>query len=420
MQTRCFLALVWLTAAGCFDHPSRPGDPTPDAAAPVVDAALPAIDSAVPTPDGQLPDAAPTDGPSVDATVLTTTAMVAAACTGGTCTPSKIIGYWRNEWDRYAVKRTVRFQDVSANEHHLVVTDELGMPATLDFMPGIPVTLTVLNPGDSSSTGKHNLTGPELFRAVAWRRVRTADGEFRATHFDAVHVRRRSGADLSAVLEFVPINPGSFDLYCQIGVPNGNAYEAIVAGAVDPDLASTAGHAGKGAKLGAVVRAGLGVSIAQPVAALGADPRRPETHAVWANGARNEIYRSNPVRLYEFTDEEYAFLPANLTMTANVGYVVRVANPAENLRAHVFSASGFLTDSVIRKAQDADIEVESSTLTSIQLLVNSWMELFVVPTRGAMYGSYCDVGVQLNPDGTPKLTTGHAARGMVGSLMVSP
>ena len=51
------------------------------------------------------------------------------------------------------------------------VTDEAGNPATLDFQAGIPVSLTIVNPGDATSGGKHNVTAPELFRAVAWRAI---------------------------------------------------------------------------------------------------------------------------------------------------------------------------------------------------------------------------------------------------------
>ncbi len=40
---------------------------------------------------------------------------------------------------------------------------------------------------------------------------------------------------------------------------------------------------------------------------------------VWAAAVRDETYRASPVRLYEFTDEEYAFLPVNLALRANIG-----------------------------------------------------------------------------------------------------
>ncbi len=415
-----------LTLSGCLPQPDRPGDHD---GAVVVDAGNPAVDGAlVPDSDAGVPDldgAPPVDGardaaPAVDGGTLSVAAMLTSACTAGVCTPAKVVAYWRNEWDNYAVRRTIKFNDVSAAEHRLVITDEAGRPATLELEPGIPVTLTIINPGDTGSTGKHDITAPELFRAVAWRRARTLAGEYRAAQFDSFHVRRRSGSELSVTLEFVPMNAGTFDVYCQIGVPNGNAYEAIVAGTVDPDLLATAGHAGKGARTTATIRSGLAGTITQPVAALGADPRRADTNPVWATAVRDETYRASPVRLYEFTDEEYAFLPVNLALRANIGSVIRVSNPIDNLRAHVYSAATFLAESVIRKAQDDDVEVDSSTLTSVQLAVGAWMDLFVVPSRGATYGSYCDIGVQLNPDGTPKLNTGHALRGMVGTLTVAP
>jgi hypothetical protein len=408
-----------LSLAACFSKPDAPGSDG-------------AVDGAARMPDGQVRDAAADSGPDStvgdggvadagpDAAVLSVTGMLAVACPGGTCNPSKVVSYWKNDWDTYATKRTVRFQDVSTTEQHLVVSDAAGQPATLDFAPGVPVSLTVLNPGDTGSTGKHTLTAPRLFRAVAWRRARTIYGEYRAADFDSFSVRRRSGSDLSVVLDFVPINAGTYDVYCQIGVPNGNAYEAIVSGTVQPDLANTAGHAGKGARAIATIGSALGVSITQPTSSLGGDPRRLATASVWGQAVRDEAYRTDPVRLFEFTDDEFEFVPANVSLSANVGHVVRIANPSTNLKAHVYSASTFYGEAVLREVQDDDVEVETSTLTSIQILPGQWMELFVVPTVPATYGTFCDVGVQFNPDGTPKLTTGHAAKGMVGTVTVTP
>jgi len=236
-----------------------------------------------------------------------------------------------------------------------------------------------------------------------------------------VHVRRRAGSDLSAVLEFVPINAGSFDVYCQIGVPNGNQYDAIAAGTVEPDLVNTSGHAGKGAKATATITAATtALSVTYAASALGADPRRVPTNGIWANGVRNDTYRADPIDMFEFSDEEYAFIPSNPSLSIGVGYVLRLSNSPENLRAHVFSSSDFFEDSVVREVQDDDVEVESSTLKSFQVLVGDHMEVFAVPTLAGTYVWYCDVAVQLNPDGSPRLNTGHAARGMVGSLTVVP
>jgi hypothetical protein len=408
--------MVIFLVFGCGADDKPPGTPggDPDAADPA-DAASD-LDAEAAVDAAEIIDAE--SGP--DAVPLTVEAMLASACTGSSCTPSKIVSYWRNAWDDYAVKRTVRFHDLSATEHALDVTDEAGNPATLEFQAGVPVTITIVNPGDSTSTGKHNLTGPRFFRAVAWRRATSVLAEYRASHFDAVHVRRRAGADLTVVLQFVPMNPGSFDLYCQTGVPSGNQYEAIVAGSVTPNLTDPAGHAGKGARATATITTSFAQTISQPVAALASDPRRAASHAVWATGARDETYRADPVLFFEFTDEEYAFIPANLALTRDVGHVIRIENPAANLRAHAFASRPFYDSSVLMKAQDDDVEIETSTLTGAQALVNGWTELFILPTMAAAFTAYCEVGVQSMMDGTPNLATGHAGRGMVGSITVSP
>lgn len=422
MRPSVLACLVGALTLGACDHPAPPASSVdaPGAGADAGDD----VDGAVIVDAG--PDGAATDGggpdgggPTPDARPpLTVEAMLAAACSGTTCTPSKVVSYWRGEWDTYAVRRTITFVDVSATEHQMVVTDDAGAPATLDFTAGVPVSLTVVNPGDTRSTGKHDVTAPRLFRAVAWRRVKSLTSEVRAQTFDSIHVRRRSGADLSAVLEFVPMNPGTFDLYCATGVPHGAEYEAIVAGTATADLADPLGHAGKGAKLTVTIATASPVSISYTPAALASDPRRLATDAVWAAGARDETYRELPVRLYEFTDEEYAFLPANLTLRAGVGAVVRLENPLEDVRAHAFAAGTLYASSVLRELQDRDIEIETSTLTAVQLLVGGFAELFFVPTTPGTYADYCDIGVSTNPDGSPKLTSGHAGRGMVGAIRV--
>jgi hypothetical protein len=123
--------------------------------------------------------------------------------------------------------------------------------------------------------------------------------------------------------------------------------------------------------------------------------------------------------MFEFTDEEYGLIPGNVAVHVGKGTVLRVTNPS-TLRVHAFAAPTFLASAVQRKLQDEDCEVESSTFGSPQIAAGSWVEEFLVPTAANTYGSYCEIGVKLNPDGSPQLNTGHAGRGMVGTITVSP
>lgn len=413
MQGWRWLMLVAAVGCGADDGFTKPADAPADDAP--IDAAIDAMPDAPPD--------APLDGPPLPN--LSPQDMVATKCATGVCKASDVVAYWTANWDAFAIKRTVRFKETSATVFSMEVFDGNGVPSTLSFEAGRPVTLTIVNPGDTSSKGKHNFTTPQFYRAVAWRNAANDGVEYRAPNFDAIHVRRLTGTDRSMVLNFVPIVQGTYTGYCNTGVPNGSDYAAIVAGTVVPDLNATAGHAGLGMKTSLEVTGALGVTLDQQVdptrnPLLDADPRRRATDPVWATAVRNETYRASPIQMIEYTIEEFAIAPANINLLNGIGSVLRVVTPISNLFSHRLSSEGLFISSVLREAQDERGEVEASYLNAAQIRPGSFVELFVVPTVDGAFADYCGIAVARNPDGTPNLATGHAKTGMLGTIRVMP
>ncbi len=376
-------------------------------------------------------DDATAPAPNAGTVPLTVERMVATACVRGSCQASLVVRYWKDEWDTHAIRRTVRFVEVSPTEHTIEVTDEAGAPATLELESGRPVTLTVVNPGDGRSSGGHYFTAPVLYRSVAWRKAETGDAEYKAPHFDAFRVLRRDGTDNEVELYFVPMSAGTFSVYCEDGVTNGGAYAGIVSGASTPDLAT--GHAGLGMQatvrvtgdLGAWTDGGLAPRLEPEIypdrlAALDADPRRSESDPVWADGTRDETYRTPPIEAVEVSDTELAFVPANLNLTLGRGYVLAVQAAAANMRGHYYTAPDFFVRTVLRKAADSHADIHASYLTAVEVAIGRSTELYLVPVEVGRFEPYCQIGVRTHTDGWPVLTTGHAGLGMVGSITVRP
>lgn len=419
LATACAVNLL----AACFDN-ERPASDAGPADTVLADAFAdaPALSDAA--ADGDATTDAATDA-TADAPVLSVAGMIGAACPNGACKASAVIAYWKDAWASYAVKRTVRFKETSTTEYALEITDEKGAPASLTFAVGVPVTLTIVNPSVGSSA-MHNLTGPNFYRAVAWQRATTAEAEYRAPHFDAFSVRRSASVDRQVTLYFVPIVQGTSPLYCNTAVPDGARYAELVAGTSTAALTDPAGHAGKGMKTVATIQGTQNLSLDPEIlpsrdATLDADPRRYASDPVWANGARDETYRANPIGLLEYNNTEYGFTPVGVNLHKGIGTVLRFDNTfSTNESAHFFTATSFNASTVLRKAQDTSVEVEASYVTGVEALLGEAVEVFVVPTVVGTFTSHCQLGVKMLADGGPNLATGHAGKGMVGSVTVSP
>lgn len=105
----------------------------------------------------------------------------------------------------------VKSADWQAVQTVTVTIDEHGYtPENLTFAAGRPYKLELKNPSDKD----HYFTAPEFFRNVAWRKAMVnGQAEIKAPYFSAVEILKKGG---QLDLYFVPVNKGSYPVYCTI------------------------------------------------------------------------------------------------------------------------------------------------------------------------------------------------------------
>jgi uncharacterized cupredoxin-like copper-binding protein len=91
--------------------------------------------------------------------------------------------------------------EVVIGEHHYA-------PEVLKLAVNQPTRVVLVNKSDKA----HYWTAPDFFRAVATRKVQTAEAEVKAPYFSALEVYKGGTVEFF----FVPVNKGSFDVYCTI------------------------------------------------------------------------------------------------------------------------------------------------------------------------------------------------------------
>ena len=369
--------------------------------------------------DTSFVDAPPNNAPADALPMLSVSDMIDKSCEDGTCKASAIVAYWKDQWNTYATQRTVTFVETSPTVFGLRITDESDATASLEFAAGVPVTLTLRNPGDTRSTQPHFLTAPLFYRSVAFRKADSESAEYKGVGFDSFGVNWTQATDRELKLFFVPMASGAFDAYCESDVPNGGAYADIVKAVVTPDLDSSEGHAGKGMKDTITIVGDLGVTldpelVAGRVAALDGDSRRDSKHAVWQSGVHEQT-----LTLHENSPTSYEFRPATLTLTTGIGHAIAITNPNDNISKHYLTTPEFFVTTVMRHATDLDAEVRASYLRGVEVKQGGTAHLFVVPTTAGTYSSYCEIGVEDKPNGSPDFDTGHAGLGMAGTVMVT-
>lgn len=349
--------------------------------------------------------------------------MVTAACGGGRCASRAVVDYWRDVWSTHAQQRVVTFSGDATAGLHMGVTDPTGAAAALTFQAGVPVTLTVRNPGPQV-TGRHYLSAPDFFHTAAWRKVETVDAEYKAPYFYAVGLAYDPATTTEVELQFIPMAPGTWTAYCQLGVTGGDQYEDIIAGLVTPDTAT--GHAGHGMTLPITVTGDLGVTLDQGVSGwnveLGRDARRNRNNPVWVNAdggsLRDETYADPPVMLQELSDTAMAFSPSAINLVTGRGYAVGLANPSTNMSSHYFTAPEFMRSVVLRGVEDRAADIRAPYLSAIELVIGGSARALMVPTVAGTFTAYCNIGVAMQGD-QPDLHTGHAGMGAVATVAVT-
>ncbi|MFQ5650017.1 MAG: plastocyanin/azurin family copper-binding protein [bacterium] len=251
-------------------------------------------------------------------------------------------------------------------------------PNNLSFESGQPYVLRIINPPGNSS--KHYFAtdaAPDFFKAIATRKIQTADAEYKAPYFKAVELL------IGGTLEiyFVPVVGGTYDFLCTIP-----------------------GHAEAGMTGEITITAGIGYELDLEVEqnfdmALTTDPRTSGSHAVWSTVA------APVVQMVENADGSLAYNPTDLNLSKDGGYKIHIVNPAENTSKHYYTASEFYKTVVTRKAEDSNAEIKFPYLRAVELLIGGTTELFVVPTVSGTFEVFCTI-------------PGHKEAGMQGHVIV--
>jgi|GEM_PF-1979901 len=176
-----------------------------------------------------------------DSVTPATTDAIAFACAESdgvhSCDRAKV-----SEWSKTQEIGSEYNFTLPASGNSFTVTDAAGaVVESIKLTQGVPVRFVLK--GDA--TNAHYLNEPLLWANSVVRSVDSKDSySFSAPYINGIENRKTTaGADgFELAVTFVPMVRGSYNIYCQIGVNNGNNYDLIRSSAVTPDLAS--GHAG--------------------------------------------------------------------------------------------------------------------------------------------------------------------------------
>ncbi len=248
-----------------------------------------------------------------------------------------------------------------------------------EFEAGKPYVLRITNPASNSS--KHYFSPKEalgsFYKAIATRKVQTAEAEYKAPYFDAVELK------IGGTLEvyFVPVVAGTYDIICTIP-----------------------GHEALGMATTVTITGGGGFQLDLEVAAdfntaLASDERRSGSHAVWSTAHDTEV------DMFE-GQSSFAFTPPNLALTKDLGYKLKLDNPTSHASKHYYTAAEFYKTVVLRKADDSQAEIKAPYLKAVELLIGGETTLYIVPTATGTYEVLCTI-------------PGHADLGMTGNVVVS-
>ncbi|MFQ5651722.1 MAG: DNRLRE domain-containing protein, partial [bacterium] len=254
-------------------------------------------------------------------------------------------------------------------------------PNQLTFEAGKPYVLKIVNP--ASNVSKHYFATqevfPDFYKAIATRKIETADAEYKAPYFRGVELL--IGGELE--IYFVPVLAGTYDFICTIP---GHAIAGMVG-----QITITGGQ---GFELDLEVDSQFDMGLTT-------DARTSGSHDVWATA------QDLTVQMVENADGTLSFDPADLNLTRDSGYTINLVNPPGNSSKHYYTAPEFYKTVVTRKAQDSNAEIKVPYFKAIELLTSGATELFMVPTLTGAYDVLCTI-------------PGHKDRGMMGTITVEP
>ena len=250
-------------------------------------------------------------------------------------------------------------------------------PSNMTFEAGRPYIMRITNP--ASNQEKHYFATEGLgdfYKVIATRKIQTADAEYKAPHFEAVELL--IGGSLE--IYFVPVLGGTYDFLCTIPghAPGGMVGQITITG-------------GEGNVLDLEIASDFNMGLTQ-------DARKSGGHSVWESAVETEVV---------IWEEPYSFRPPDLALQKDVGYKLTLSNPAGARSKHYYTASDFYRTVVVRKSEDSQAEIKPLYFKAVELLIGGSTELFIVPTAAGTFEALCTI-------------EGHAAAGMIGTVVVSP
>jgi len=247
------------------------------------------------------------------------------------------------------------------------------------FEAGKPYIIRINNP--TGNISKHYFSPKDalgsFYKAIATRKIQTADAEYKAPYFDAVEMK----LDGTLEIYFVPVLPGTYTIICTI-----------------------AGHEGRGMTTEVTIYGDpadqLDLEVAADfVVALATDARKSGDDAVWTTAVDVSV-------AMEEAGAALSFVPPDLALTKDTGYRLALSNASDHDSKHYYTAVEFYKTVVLRKADDTYAEIKAPYLKAIELLIGGSTTLFIVPTVANTFEVLCTI-------------TGHAAAGMTGNIVVN-
>jgi len=290
-------------------------------------------------------------------------AGVAATTRAAPATPAAMAG------EEY-VANAAEFVEAADWEAMQEVTVELNefafTPSELSFEAGTPYVLTLRNVGQE----KHYFTAHEFYRAIATRKVETAQSEVKVPYFTAIEVYPGQEVELY----FIPVLPGTFELFCEIE-----------------------GHADAGMR-GTITVTGETPTAPAPVMASVAE-------GDWVQDAADRVASADWDAMETVTVElgEYFFAPNTITLQADQPYKLELKVTGE--LKHEFTADAFYRSIAFRKAQDIYGEYKGPLPSEIEVFAGQQTDLYLIPTEVGEYELVCEI-------------EGHKEAGMVGKIVV--
>jgi uncharacterized cupredoxin-like copper-binding protein len=268
------------------------------------------------------------------------------------------------------VANAAEFVEAANWEEMQEVTVELNefsfTPGELTFEAGVPYELKLRNVGQE----KHYFTAHEFYRAIATRKAESEQSEVKVPYFTAIEVYPGEEVELY----FVPVLPGTFELFCEIE-----------------------GHADAG-MVGTITVTGDAPTVPVPVMAMVAE-------GDWVQDAPDRVASADWDAMETVSVElgEFFFEPDVITLQVDQPYKLELKNAGTE--KHEFTADAFYRSVAFRKAQDTLGEYKGPHPSEIEVFAGQQTDLYLIPTQVGEYELVCEI-------------EGHKEAGMVGKIVV--